>query len=186
MFRDGLNVATPPLNLELTDSDIETAAVIRYFLSLVIHGKVLTVGDDLVTAVDAQPLLKLVRFLLKYSCASHIEHLNNWLQARRKSGILVFTVAALQDDTAWCCKALKEDKSTWAANQAIYARDTGKSDRNKLDPSGAPLWFCEILPRHYLWALCRAWGHVPEPKRRVDRAAAFEKFLKSAKNCTCV
>lgn len=186
VFRDARPLINSPHRLEFTDEKIETAAVLRYFLSLVAHGKVITVKNKLNSYEELHPLCDLVRFLVKYSCTVHLENLNSWLRAYGKQrGLLLFAIAALQDNASWCATLIKDDRAVWESYLSTKQYHLSLADKQILDPSGAPYWFMEVLPFDYLWSLTRAWGAFPDKSKRSERATKFEELIKLVKEGEC-
>ena len=157
--------------------------MLRAFLSLIVEGNVIHQPvDSWAEWTDPIPVSRLVAFLLKYSCDVDLKMLNNCIKMHATTSPLVaFTVAALQDDSAWCSQLLKIPSWPRDTESPTFSAFGGAPNSSNLDPRGAPLSYWDLFPRHYLWALSRAWTYAPKEQDRFTRSVAFLNFLLAAK-----
>jgi len=182
VFREARSNTKPPLLVEFTDTDFETASVLFKFLSLIVEGEVVALPEGKWT--DPVPVSKLVLFLRKYSCDVHLKVLKNHIKLRENTSPLIgFTIAALQDDTTWCAELLNTPSWTWklTATTCDDLTERGSAKGSQLDPRGSPYPLWNVLPREYVWALSRAWTSSPKEADREARAKAFERFITAVK-----
>ncbi|KAL1411772.1 hypothetical protein Q8F55_002739 [Vanrija albida] len=183
VFRDMATLPSDAPELELTDAELETADVLRIFLSLAAHG---TLGRDPRDAGYFHTL-----FLLKDTVALCEKYLADGvlrvlkLQIYKLHGehrglyaLYAFVLGAVSDDVGLTLMAFSDMRSTWVDDEPTGMRAAlrhGFPGGSTLDPGTWPHKLSEVIPHSYAWALSRAWTHAARNAKHVP--AYFEDLL---------
>lgn len=160
-------------SVTFSDGVCETAAVLRLYLQLVVHGTLPMEGY-------LPHMRELALFLSKWDCQRAMRHMLSLLEnAVRRHAVQAhhaFIVAANADHPDVCALILASvPDATWSAPKGVQAdplwSPPGESVWN-------PTWFNQVmyacLPKQYLFALARAYGKGDCSKL----ASKFERYIK--------
>lgn len=184
MFRDASEMCSDAsVELELSDADCETAAVLRLFLRFATEGP-----PDL--SSDLGEIIPLAALLRKWECTAMRKNLRVIVQYALSTGMVdtdaVFILAAHEDDVVMAKQALEAESTLWPDGPVEGVSVNGARGEETTSPMYWPLRHWKIgIPAEYLFALTRARGEVGSmPNDRHELAVVFERFLQEAKNPT--
>ncbi|WVR08623.1 hypothetical protein IAU60_005678 [Kwoniella sp. DSM 27419] len=155
VFRDmvhlGRNV-DQQREVEFTDRQIETGAVIRLFLDVCYHSAV-----EVITADKEAPCKNLIRFLIKYDCYNLLEKVRltvqSWLHGQVDPTI-VFRIATRLDNDQLALEG--DDDATKLRKEHLLSIPM----TSVLDPAGMGYAKFSSIPKAPLYALLRATRQI--------------------------
>lgn len=145
----------------MTDTHIETAAVLDAYLGLVSRMTVPPVN----TFKECELMCDTITFLRKYDCDGLMQLIKtectNRLLLERIPPLYVFMMAATMDDVSWCVMALDRayEVEEKAKDEAPYINLAllSLSPTSRTDGGTWPLELHHRLPLQYAWAVTSAW-----------------------------
>ncbi|GMK58373.1 hypothetical protein CspeluHIS016_0504050 [Cutaneotrichosporon spelunceum] len=179
VFRDMASMGSGPPDLEFTDVEIESAAVLRLLLHFVSAGNLAQTPSTAPHAVEyaLEDVLLLVLFLRKWQAGPTLNHA--LLLVERASGrgeccvLRAFMVAAAVKDAPLLAALVAKHDAFFPASET-----DGVVGRTVWDPAGWPLAMWNLCPPRYAVAAARAWGETCGSSARArDFPRAFHKWL---------
>lgn len=169
-----------PLEIELTDPELETAAVVTRFLDLIVHAEI--TRDS--WRMRQHVLLGL--FLKKYDCPTATKVLLLHLGKGYDGGIKSFIIGAALDNADICAAALHPPFQKWEDNPGRRKKsevkdalaNTRASKGSLFNTATLPIEWVSHMPLEYRWALDRAWITVGDTD---DLPVKFSVLLQDAK-----
>ncbi|WOO80389.1 uncharacterized protein LOC62_03G003906 [Vanrija pseudolonga] len=179
--------AAPAPEIELTDATIETADVLRIFLSLAAHGTLGLEPREVGYFATLFLLKDTIGLCTKYLADGvlHVLKLQIYKLHSEHRGLYAlyaFVLGAVSDDVQLTMMAFSDMRSTWVDDEPTGPRAAlrhGFPGGCTLCPQTWPLKLAEAIPLQYSWALNRAWMNAARNAKHVP--ACFENLLLVAK-----
>jgi hypothetical protein len=145
--------------VSFADTDIETAAVLRLFLTVITKGHI---GPyDTKTTKSMFPVVFALHFMKKYECAVAQAILFLDIKVRLLQNgyyaVLAFILGAINDDLEICKLSLVQAGIlVWGNNSKLDSLEGAISGAPIIHPGALPFEIWHLIPQHYIWALTRA------------------------------
>ncbi|CAK9779562.1 hypothetical protein CC85DRAFT_330341 [Cutaneotrichosporon oleaginosum] len=157
VFRDMASIGSGPPSLEFTDSEIESAPVLRLLLHFVTTGS-LSISAPAVE-YNLEHVRALVLFLRKWQAGPALNHALLQVERAAERGqccaMRAFMVAAAVEDADLLSALVAKHDAFFPASET-----EGVVGASVWDPAAWPLSMWTSCPPHYAAAVARAWGET--------------------------
>ncbi|WOO80593.1 uncharacterized protein LOC62_03G004119 [Vanrija pseudolonga] len=181
VFRAAADLNPRDRTARFTDTEYETASVVKNFLDFVVKFRTSQFKEQhrrmYISREGVSPFVQLARFLHKYDSRVELRRLlyvfgkevgHSYDLYARDS----FIIAALAGDVNACSDAIEATSG---------ASDKGTSDSfmdlHALVPANIPPVVKEMIPAHYWVALCKGWERSGKHRNRSEWAHHFELLI---------